>query len=87
MKKNVILIGIIAIMLGCSNDSSDDVMRCDCTKTLYLYYPAMNSAGAHVPAHYDAVGVFEVEVNCNDATTDYVLDNHSNYTHYKINCD
>jgi hypothetical protein len=85
MKKIIILIGMIAIILSCSKD--DSAKQCDCTKTLYVYYPQMSSAGAVVPAHYDSVGVFEVQVDCNEETADYVEDRHSNYTHYKIICD
>ena len=86
MNKIVILIGLIAIVLSCSKDSSD-TQECDCTKTLYLYYPPMNSVGVHIKEHYDVVAVFEVKVDCEEETSDYVQDYHSNYTHYKINCD
>lgn len=85
--KKILLIGIITIILGCSKDSSSDISKCNCTKTLYLYYPPMNSVGVNIPGRYEVVGVSEVEIDCNVETNVYVYDPHTNYTHYKINCE
>ena len=71
---------------SCEKEEIQNETQCDCTKTYYLYYPAMGSGGSYIPARYEVVDVQVGNYNCSEETTGYVPVSNSQYSHYKIIC-
>jgi hypothetical protein len=86
MKKLLLLLSIL-LFISCSKEDIETTDQCDCTKTYYVYYPAMGNGPSYIPARYEVVDTQIGNFNCSDETNNYVAYYTSYYTHYKIDCE